>query len=92
VEDVMPTALPVAAYAGEVLIRSLAERGVTARWITEEQSGEMAPPHLLVGASMRVNVVKKAIETLTGVDRPAFLAFCESVTSIATAEQDDKPA
>jgi hypothetical protein len=29
---------------------------------------------------------------LTGVDRPAFLAFCESVTSIATAEQDDEPA
>jgi hypothetical protein len=84
--DVLSFALPIAAYVGEVMRRNLAG----AEWITVEEAGQISPPHLRLGNGMRINVMKKAIQTLTGADTPAFATYYQTVSDLASVEPSDE--
>jgi hypothetical protein len=84
--DVMPLAMPAAAYVGEVLRTALVARGISVAWVSGDLPGAMAGPHLLIGERLRVNLVKKAVEIFAGVDRPTFSAYADMVAQLARAE------
>jgi hypothetical protein len=84
--DVLPLALPIAAYVGEVIRRNLGD----AEWITVEEEGQIAPPHVRLGNGMRINLMKKAIQTLTGTDSPAFATYYHTVVELSVVGSSDE--
>jgi hypothetical protein len=85
-EEIVPIAFSVAAYAGEVIRRSLED--VT--WITEAQEGEMPPPHLLIQNKVRVNLMKKSIQYLTRTERPSFAGYYQTVAELANENASER--
>lgn len=79
--EVLSMALPLAAYVGEVIRRTRTD----AVWITVEEAGQIAPPHIKLANGARVNVLKKAIQTLTQADSPSFAEYFRTVVDLAAA-------
>lgn len=83
-ENIMPVALSVTAYAGEVIRRNL-DRAV---WVTEEEEDQISPPHVRLANGMRINLMKKSIQILTGTDSPSFAEYYRTITGLASDESD----
>lgn len=76
--DISSVALAVAAYAGEVI--RVNQEGAT--WVTVQEEDQIAPPHIRLANGVRVNLMKKAVQSLTGADTPNFAAFYQTVTEL----------
>lgn len=87
-DEVLSMALPLAAYVGEVIRRALGD----AEWVTTEEDGQIAPPHVKLANGVRVNVMKKSIQTLTGADSPSFAGYFQTVADLAAASAADESA
>jgi hypothetical protein len=90
--EVLQMAVPITAYVGEVFRRNFAGT----EWITVEEEGQIAPPHLRLENGARVNVMKKAIQALTGAEVPAFAGYFQTVNELISTrrsgnEGEDKP-
>lgn len=85
-EDVLPVALAVTAYVGEVL-RTTQEG---AAWVTIQEEGQIPPPHIRLANGVRVNLMKKAVQILTGADTPSFATFYRTVIELHDNPPDDK--
>lgn len=77
-EDVMPVALAVTAYTGEVFRTN--QDG--AAWVTVQEEDELSPPHIRLANGVRVNLMKKAVQVLTGADSPSFATLYQTVTEL----------
>jgi hypothetical protein len=86
-EDMLPVALALTAYTGEVFRRAF--QGT--EWITDREEGEIPPPHLRLPQGIRLNLMKKSIEILTRSDSPSFAGYYRTVADIARKQDSDEP-
>lgn len=77
-EDISSVALAVAAYVGEVI--RVNQDG--ASWVTVQEEDQLAPPHIRLANGVRVNLMKKAVQSLTGADTPNFATLYQTVTEL----------
>jgi hypothetical protein len=87
-EDLLPVALAITAYVGEVIRRSF--DGAT--WITEFEEGEIPPPHLKLQQGIRLNLMKKSIQILTRNDTPSFTGYYQTAEQIARNQDSGSDA
>ncbi len=79
-EDVLSPALAITAYVGEVIRRSIDG----AEWVTDEEEGQLPPPHIRLPDGMRLNLMKKALEILTRRDSPSFAPYYQTMLELYT--------
>ena len=84
-----PLVLPLAAYAGEVMIRHLGSADLPAGWVTEPAPDRMRPPHVLIGDNLRVNILKKAHQFASGIEPPAFWLYYWTVAELLDTSESD---
>ena len=84
--DLLPVALAVTAYVGEVFRQSIPET----QWITEFQDGEMPPPHIRLKDGMRLNLMKKSLQILTRADSPSFAGYYQTVRELAQSRDAEQ--
>lgn len=87
-EDVFPIALSVTAYAGEVFRRNNRD----ATWVTVQEEEQIPPPHIRLANGVRVNLLKKSVQILTGADSPSFATFYRTVTDLPAGASDETGA
>jgi hypothetical protein len=87
-EDLLPVALAITAYVGEVIRRSLED----ATWITEFEEGEIPPPHLKLQQGIRLNLMKKSTQILTRNDTPSFAGYYQTAMEIARKRDSESDA
>jgi hypothetical protein len=86
-EDVLPPALAITAYVGEVIRRTVPG----AEWVTEEEEGQLPPPHVRLADGMRLNLMKKALEILMRQDSPSFATYYQTVVDLHHSRGPDSP-
>ncbi len=89
-DELIPVALAVCAYVGEVIRRSTPD----ATWITEPDDSDIPPPHLRLAGGMRLNLMKKAIDILNRADSPSFTQYVQTVRALSRTSHspDEDPA
>lgn len=78
-DDLLPVALAITAYVGEVIRQTF--DGAT--WITETREGDVPPPHIRLKQGMRLNLMKKSLQVLTRTDSPSFAGYYQTVVDLA---------
>jgi hypothetical protein len=84
-EDLLPVALALTAYVGEVIRQSF--DGAT--WITEFEEDEIPPPHIRLAQGIRLNLMKKSLQVLTRRDTPSFTGYYQTVADLAQTKEPD---
>lgn len=77
-EDISSVALAVTAYVGEVILAH--QEG--ASWVTTQEEDQIPPPHIRLANGVRVNLMKKVVQSLTGADTPNFATLYRTVTEL----------
>lgn len=84
-EEILPVALAITAYVGEVFRLSFKD----ASWVTEVEEGEIPPPHIRLSGGMRINLMKKSLQILTRDDSPSFAPYFQTVQGLAESRDKD---
>jgi hypothetical protein len=84
-EDLLPVALALTAYVGEIIRRTFDG----ASWVTAFEEGEIPPPHVRLAQGIRLNLMKKSIEVLTRSDTPSFARYYQTVVELTTKQQSE---
>lgn len=86
-EDILSPALAITAYVGEVIRRTV----TGATWVTDEEEGQLPPPHIRLPDGMRLNLMKKALEILMRQDSPSFATYYQTVIDLHGSRGSDSP-
>lgn len=79
--------MPVAAYAGEVIVRALG-----GRWETRALSGEQAAPFVHLRGGVSADVLREAAIVLAGAARPSFArTFASLSEQVSAPDPADAP-
>lgn len=84
-EDLLPVALALTAYVGEVIRQAF--DGAT--WITEHEEVEIPPPHIRLAQGIRLNLMKKSVQILTRQDTPSFTGYYQTVLELAQKRESE---
>jgi hypothetical protein len=84
-DDLLPVALAITAYVGEVFRRSF--EGTV--WVTEVEEGQIPPPHVRLAGGVRLNLMKKSLQVLTRSDTPSFAGYYTTVLDLVRGRESD---